>query len=151
MVWFPERARDFSLLFSVEIGCRAHPASYPVCTVGYFPGSTAAWPWSWPLTSIYCRGKELWCCYLHSLVRLYGVALKYAEGLRLCILRNILQHSTTGHMGLMHLSTTSLSATQEIPSFHRTQRFIMMLTLYNLCNWNSVVKTPKNPPVYLKL
>jgi hypothetical protein len=36
------KARDFSLLPSVQTGCGAHPASYPMCTGGFFPGGKAA-------------------------------------------------------------------------------------------------------------
>jgi hypothetical protein len=34
-----------------------HPFSYPMGTRGSFCGSKAAGAWSWPLTSIYCRGQ----------------------------------------------------------------------------------------------
>jgi hypothetical protein len=34
----PGRASDFSLLHSVQAGCRAHPASYPMGTGRYFDG-----------------------------------------------------------------------------------------------------------------
>jgi hypothetical protein len=33
--------------------------SYPMDTVGSLAGGKAAGPWSWPLTSIYCRHQ---CC-----------------------------------------------------------------------------------------
>jgi hypothetical protein len=36
----------------VQNGSGAHPASYPMCTRGSFPGDKAAKEWSWPLTSI---------------------------------------------------------------------------------------------------
>jgi hypothetical protein len=44
----------------------AHPASYPMGTGGYFPGGKAAGAWSWPLTSIKCRGQECLELCLHS-------------------------------------------------------------------------------------
>jgi len=44
----------------------AHPASYPVGTKGFLPGGKAAGVWSWPLTSINCRGQECMQLYLHS-------------------------------------------------------------------------------------
>jgi len=34
----------------------AHRASYPMGTRYSFSGGKAAWAWSWPLTSIWCRG-----------------------------------------------------------------------------------------------
>jgi hypothetical protein len=43
----------------VHNGSGAHPASYPVGTRGSFPGSKAARAWSWPLTSIQCRGQRM--------------------------------------------------------------------------------------------
>jgi hypothetical protein len=55
-VRFPERAGNFSLHHRVQTGSGAHPASYPMGNRGSFPGSKAAGAWSWPLTSIYCRG-----------------------------------------------------------------------------------------------
>jgi hypothetical protein len=36
-VW-PGRGKRFSLLHSVQTGSGAHPASYPMCTLGSFPG-----------------------------------------------------------------------------------------------------------------
>jgi hypothetical protein len=41
-VRFPAGARDFSLLYSVQTGHEAHPASYPMGTGGSFPGGKAA-------------------------------------------------------------------------------------------------------------
>jgi hypothetical protein len=45
----------FSLIHSVQTGSGAHPAAYAMGT-----GGKAAKAWSWPLTSLYCRGQELW-------------------------------------------------------------------------------------------
>jgi hypothetical protein len=44
----------------------AHPTSYPMGTRGSFNGSKAVGGWSWPLTSIQCRGQECVELYLHS-------------------------------------------------------------------------------------
>jgi len=44
----------------------AHPASYPTGTWGSFPLGKEAGVWSWPLTSIYCRGQECVELYPHS-------------------------------------------------------------------------------------
>jgi hypothetical protein len=41
-VRFPARQRDFSLLFSVQTGSGAHPASYSMGTGGSFPGGNVA-------------------------------------------------------------------------------------------------------------
>jgi hypothetical protein len=40
--------------------------SYPVGTGGSFPRGKAAGAWSWPLTSIWCRGQEWVELYFHS-------------------------------------------------------------------------------------
>jgi hypothetical protein len=42
----------------VSMGVVIHPASYPMGTRDSFPGGKAAGAWSWPLTSISCRGQE---------------------------------------------------------------------------------------------
>jgi len=55
----------------------AHPASYPVGTRGSFPGGKAAGAWSWPLTSVCCRGQECVALYLHCPICLHGEVLKY--------------------------------------------------------------------------
>jgi hypothetical protein len=60
---------------SVSMGVVRHPASYPMGTRGSFPGGKAAGSWSWPLTSIYCRGQECLELYLHSLIRPHDVVL----------------------------------------------------------------------------
>jgi hypothetical protein len=46
------RARDLSLVYSVQTGYWAHPASYPMGTGGSVPGGKAAEAWSWLLNSI---------------------------------------------------------------------------------------------------
>jgi hypothetical protein len=67
-IWvrFPAGAGNFSLHRRVQNGSEAHPASYPMGTVDSFPGNKAAGAWSWPLTSISCRGQEWVELYLHS-------------------------------------------------------------------------------------
>jgi len=41
------------LFFSlIQIGSGAYPASYPMGTRGFIPGSKAAGTWSWPLAFI---------------------------------------------------------------------------------------------------
>jgi hypothetical protein len=57
-VRFPAGAGNFSLHHLVQTCSGAHPASYIMCTRGSFPGGEAAGTWSWPLTSIQCRGQE---------------------------------------------------------------------------------------------
>jgi len=39
-------------LHYVQSGSGAHPASCPVGSEAVFPGSKAAWVWSWPLSTI---------------------------------------------------------------------------------------------------
>jgi hypothetical protein len=51
-VRFPAGTGNFSLNHRVQTGSGAHPASYPMGTVGSFPGGKAAGERSWPLTSI---------------------------------------------------------------------------------------------------
>jgi hypothetical protein len=58
-VRFPAETGIFSLHHSVQNGSGAHPASYPVNTRGSFPGGKAAGAWSWPRTSISCRGQRM--------------------------------------------------------------------------------------------
>jgi hypothetical protein len=58
-VRFPAGAENCSLHHRVQNGSGAHPASYPMGTRGSFPGGKAARAWSWPLTSIYCRGQRM--------------------------------------------------------------------------------------------
>jgi hypothetical protein len=58
-VRFPAGAGNVSLHHRVQNGSGAHPASYPMGTRGSFPGGKAAGAWSWPLTSIQCRGQRM--------------------------------------------------------------------------------------------
>jgi hypothetical protein len=58
-VLFPAGAGNFSLLHCVQSGPAAHPVSYPMGTRGSFPGGKAAGAWSWPHTSIWCRGQRM--------------------------------------------------------------------------------------------
>jgi hypothetical protein len=55
----PAGAGSFSLRHRVQVGCGAHPASYPMDTGGCFPGGKVAEAWSWPLTYIQCRGQRM--------------------------------------------------------------------------------------------
>jgi hypothetical protein len=48
----PGGAGSFSLHHRVQTGSGAHPAPYPMGTVGSFPGDKVAGAWSWSLTSI---------------------------------------------------------------------------------------------------
>jgi hypothetical protein len=56
-VRFPAGAGNFSLHHRVQNGAGAHPASHSMGIRSSFPGGKAARPWSWPLTSISCRGQ----------------------------------------------------------------------------------------------
>jgi hypothetical protein len=47
--------KSFFLHLNVQTGCGVHPATYQVDTK-----SKAAGAWSWPLTSMQCRGQEWW-------------------------------------------------------------------------------------------
>jgi hypothetical protein len=58
-VRFPPEAGNFSLHHRVQNGSGAHPASYPMVIRCSFPGGKAAGAWSWPLTSISCRGQRM--------------------------------------------------------------------------------------------
>jgi hypothetical protein len=58
-VRFPAGAGNFSLHHRVQNGSGAHPASYPMGTSVSFSGGKAARAWSWPLTSISCRGQRM--------------------------------------------------------------------------------------------
>jgi hypothetical protein len=58
-VRFPAGAGNFSPHHRVQNGFGAHPASYSMGTRSSFPGCKAAGAWSWPLTSIYCRGQRM--------------------------------------------------------------------------------------------
>jgi hypothetical protein len=58
-VRFPAKAGNFSIRHRVQTGSGAHPASYPIGTVGSFLGGKTAGAWSWQLTSISCRGERM--------------------------------------------------------------------------------------------
>jgi hypothetical protein len=55
----PEGAENFSLHHRVQTGSVVHRATYPARTRGSFPRGRAAGAWSWPLTSIECRGHRM--------------------------------------------------------------------------------------------
>jgi hypothetical protein len=65
-VWLSVGAGNFSLHHRVKNGSGAHPASYPIGTRDSFPRGNAVGAWSWPLTSIQCRGQECVELYLQS-------------------------------------------------------------------------------------
>jgi hypothetical protein len=65
-VRFPAGAGNLSLHHRVQNGSGAHPASYPMVTRDSFRGGKEAGAWSWPITSIQCRGQEWVELYLHS-------------------------------------------------------------------------------------
>jgi hypothetical protein len=67
--------QEIFLFSSVQAKCGAHPASYPVGTGGSFLKDKAIEAWSWPLTSIWCRGKKMVELYPHSPISLHGVVL----------------------------------------------------------------------------
>jgi hypothetical protein len=69
---------DFSLC-CVQTSSETHPASYPMGTGGSFPGGKEAGAWSWPLTSVQCRGQEYVELYVHSPNTLNGVVLSWKE------------------------------------------------------------------------
>jgi hypothetical protein len=52
------RGESFSLLRNVQTASGAHSASYPMATEDCFLSDKAAGAWSWPLTSIWSRGKN---------------------------------------------------------------------------------------------
>jgi hypothetical protein len=52
-----------------------HPTSYPMGTMGSYPGGKAAGAWSWPLTSSLCWGQENLDLYIHSPICLHGAVL----------------------------------------------------------------------------
>jgi hypothetical protein len=52
------RQKDISFNLWVQTCSGAHPASYSMGTGGPFPEGKCAGAWRWPLTPIYCRGRE---------------------------------------------------------------------------------------------
>jgi hypothetical protein len=58
----PRQGQDCSLLHSVQTDCENHQASYPMGTGGDFTGCNVVGAWSWPFTSVQCRGQEWWSC-----------------------------------------------------------------------------------------
>jgi hypothetical protein len=72
---FPAGAGNFSLHHRVQNGSRAHTASYPLGTRGYFPGSKAAGREADHSTASSTEVKEWVELYLHSPIRLHGVVL----------------------------------------------------------------------------
>jgi hypothetical protein len=101
-VRIPVGAGSFSLRHRVQNGFGAHPASYPMGTGCTFPGGKSARAWSWPLISIWCRGRRMysaipplpqyasiaWCSVKHrdnfTFIRLHGMLLSEAQ-CQLCL------------------------------------------------------------------
>jgi hypothetical protein len=54
----PEEVKDFSSSLCVQTSFDAHPASYPMCTGGPFPGSKARRGVTLTTHPTYCLGKE---------------------------------------------------------------------------------------------
>jgi hypothetical protein len=52
--------------YSIKQNRRPPPPARKTCNRGSFSGGKAAGTWSWPLTSISCRGQECVALYLHS-------------------------------------------------------------------------------------
>jgi hypothetical protein len=52
-------AGNFSLHHRFRTGFGTHTTSYPMGTRDSIPGGKAAGEWSWPLTSIWCRGQRM--------------------------------------------------------------------------------------------
>jgi hypothetical protein len=52
-------AGNFSVRHRVQTGSGAHPALYPMCTGGSFPGDKATRACSWPPTTIQYRGPRV--------------------------------------------------------------------------------------------
>jgi hypothetical protein len=50
------RGKIFFFLHSVQTCSSSYPASYPMCTGALSTWGKQAGAWSWPFTSIYCRG-----------------------------------------------------------------------------------------------
>jgi hypothetical protein len=70
--WFLADARDYSLLHSVETDSGAHPASYKVGTVDFFPGVQSVKLTTHLHLVPRLRIEEL---YLHSPICLHGIVL----------------------------------------------------------------------------
>jgi hypothetical protein len=131
-----QEAGNFSLHYRVQNGSGVHPASYPIGTRGSFSGGKAAEAWSWPLTSIWCRGQECAELYLNSsnTPSLRGAQLQHRDNFILpyiylsCLLlwRQIscqkLLSSDTVISGRMGSSACSISAIQFENYVHTVRR-----------------------------
>jgi hypothetical protein len=58
-VRIPAGAGNFSLHHRIQTGSGAHGASYSMGSRRSSPGGKAVGAWSWPLTSIWCRGQRM--------------------------------------------------------------------------------------------
>jgi hypothetical protein len=89
----------------------AHPASYPMGTRGSFPGGKAVGVWSWPLTSVQCRGKECVELYLHSsnTPSWRGAQLKHRDNftfLRMHLVLALVWYTSRTRNGVRHFKIT---------------------------------------------
>jgi hypothetical protein len=83
--WMTERRSEFqsrsgqecSFLHTVQTGCGAHTASYPMGTGDFFPGGNEAGPWSWHSPPITAEVKKMWST--HPLTRMSS-RRSYAQG-----------------------------------------------------------------------
>jgi hypothetical protein len=79
----PEKLSRNPEVLNMVVACSsetlAHPASNPTDNGDSFPEGKAEGAWSWPLTSISCRGQEKVELYLLSPIRLHGVVLSWAS------------------------------------------------------------------------
>jgi uncharacterized membrane protein (GlpM family) len=154
-VRFSAEAGNFSLHHRVQNGSGAHPASYPMCNRGSFPGGKADGAWSWPLTSILCRGHRMsgtiplfpqyafivWCSvkaqgqfYLHLVI------LYFTFFLELCYF--MLTSHPVYHRGRCDLKKKYFSSPTSVPKifcWHNSQR------KFQFCDYEDTVLS--EPPV----
>jgi hypothetical protein len=60
--------RGMTFLYSVQTGCRLHPASYPMGAGGSLSGGKAVGACSWSLTYNYAEVKSTW---IYTSIRTY--------------------------------------------------------------------------------
>jgi hypothetical protein len=73
VIWYPGSV--FRQIFRPPLGPTQPPIKCILRGGGLSCGIKAAGAWSWPVTSVYSRGKEYVELYLHSPVRLHGFVL----------------------------------------------------------------------------
>jgi hypothetical protein len=74
-VRFPAGAGNSSLYHRVQIGCGAHPASYPMGTGDYFPGLKLKGREADHSPPSSAEAKNAWS-YSSTLIRLHGLVLR---------------------------------------------------------------------------